>query len=481
MKKIYFAVVNLFLLFIALSSHALPSFPGAEGFGANSVGGRGGTVIKVTNLNDSGDGSFRAAVEASGPRIVVFDVSGIINLQSDLTIYNSSITIAGQTSPGGILVTGRTVAINTHDVIVQYMRFRVGSHRILDGADPEYLDSLDIFGKNWGPNTAYNIIIDHCSISWGVDETCTITGGVINTTLQWSIISEGLAYAGHPKGEHSKGLMVSGKYRYDNSVSLHHNYIAHNTDRNPLLYSPEDAYNNITVVDAVNNVSYNWKGALSPMGGEICRINWVHNYAKPGLNSHPWSYEVTHYAESLTVPRQLIYVQGNVGSSRLTQDAPQWNVGWYYYNELAPTTWQKTLPWDVPSVMTNEMSYYYALDMLQKVGATKPVRDSVDERVVADFAAGTGMIIDNVTYPDDFPAFENLPAPPDTDNDGMPDAWEAARGLSVGINDSAGDDDNDGYTNIEEYLHYKSEIIPTTPYFLIPPAPPKNLKIFPNE
>jgi len=479
----------------------LPAFPGAEGFGANSIGGRGGTVIKVTNLNAYGPGSFREAVTTAprnyansirewetkleyearvaagntrprhypngvwssessanylmrledtvGHRIVVFEVSGIINLESGLTIYIPYITIAGETSPGGILVSGAQTTVNTHDVIIRHMRFRVGSHQIANGADPETLDSFDIWGQYWGQLEAYNIIIDHCSFSWGVDETFTISGGVKNTTIQWSIISEGLSHTGHPKGEHSKGLFISGKYIYPSSITLSHNYIAHNTDRNPLIFSPIDVD---MIVDVVNNVSYNWKGGLSPGGGGSAKINWVFNYAKQGIRSNSYSYEVIHGSFSLPASSQL-YVFGNIGSTRLNQSDPHWNVGESWRNELLDEAWRQPTAWTVPPVTTTEMSHDYALEILKTVGASKPVRDSADERVVNDFINSTGDIIDNVNYPADYPTFSVIPPPVDNDNDGMADSWEAAHGMNVSTNDSALDNDGDGYTNIEEYLH----------------------------
>ncbi|MCF6283249.1 MAG: hypothetical protein L3J28_13790 [Candidatus Polarisedimenticolaceae bacterium] len=487
-------------------SDYLPAFPGAEGFGAKSIGGRGGIVIKVINLDDYGTGSFRAAVEATprhyagslreweslseyetrralgntkirhypagtwknendeqylnrldeeGHRIVVFEVSGIINLESDLNITYPYMTIAGETSPGGVLVTGRQTTITSHDIIMRHMRFRVGSHRIADGADPETLDSLDIWGESWsGYDGAYNIIIDHCSTSWGVDETFTISGGVRDTTVQWSIVSEGLSHAGHPKGEHSKGLLVGGKYAGPSTVSLHHNYIAHNTARNPLITSAhvgEVIYD--MTVDLVNNVSYNWKGGLSPEVGEVAKTNFNNNYMKQGGNSNSYSFELQH-SNRFNTPRPLIYVYNNIGSTRLSQSDPQWNVGVDWHNELLNTAFQQRTPWPVPTITTTEMSYSYALEILQDVGATKPFRDSVDERVVADFAAGTGAIIDNVSYPGDFPVFQNLAVPTDNDNDGMADDWENSLGLDNSVDDSALDHDGDGYTNIEEYLHH---------------------------
>jgi len=461
-----------------IGNFKLTAFPGAEGYGAYAVGGRGGEVVKVTNLNDSGAGSFREAVtlpprnwvdpdvweyepeedfikrlDDSGHKIVVFEVSGIINLESELLINMPYLTIAGETSPGGVMITGYQTTITNHDVIMRHMRFRVGSHRIADGANPEQLDSFDILGKHWGGINTDNIIIDHCSFSWGVDETVTFSGGVTNTTIQWSIISEGLSHAGHPKGEHSKGLMISGKYIYPNSISGHHNYIAHNRARSPMLASPADVD---TRVDWVNNITYNWHGGLAPTSAGAAKVNWDNNYARRGANSNDYSFEVI-MGDFNTDPNPQIYVYGNIGSTRLTQDKPHWNVGKNWRNELLETSWRRLERWPTPHITTSIMTEAVADDILTKVGATMPVRDSVDARVVADFAARTGEIIDNIVYPDDFPTYQNLPIPIDSDNDGMADSWEIANGFNVGVNDSALDGDNDGYTNIEEYLHFLAD------------------------
>ncbi|MBW2457582.1 MAG: hypothetical protein JRI68_23955 [Deltaproteobacteria bacterium] len=427
---------------------ALPAFPCAEGFGADSLGGRGGAVIKVTSLDDDGPGSFRQAVTTPGARLVVFEVSGIINLASNINIADPFLTIAGQTSPGGVLITGRTVTINTHDVVVQYMRFRVGSHEIVNGADPEQLDSLVVIGRHWAANEAYNVMIDHCSVGWGVDECLSLSGGVTDTTVQWTLVSEGLSNAGHPKGEHSKGLLISGKYVEPNSVTLHHNYIANNVDRNPQIASPEEVD---TVVAVVNNVSYNWKGGLAPVGIGNAKINWVHNFAKQGPNSHAYSFEVTHIPDPTPIPQ--LYVHGNLGSTRLDQSEDHWNVGVSWQNEALDQAWEQTTPWPAPPVTTTEMSAAYADEILATVGASLPVRDSADQKAIDDYHNGTGDFVDDVAYPADFPQFTSSPAPADADNDGMPDAWEESHGLDSASDDSALDPDADGYTNIEDYLH----------------------------
>jgi len=462
------------LIFLAGLSYgqSVPAFPGAEGFGAFSVGGRGGQVIKVTNLNDDGPGSLRSAVEATGPRIVIFEVSGIINLESTLVIGNPYITIAGQTSPEGITVTGYQTTVNAHDVIIQHMRFRVGSHKVPDGADPETLDSFDILGNYWAPNEAYNIMIDHCSFSWGVDETVTISGGVQNVTIQWSIISEGLSQAGHPKGQHSKGLLVSGKYEYPNTVSIHHNYIAHNTDRNPMISSPEDVD---TFADVVNNVVYDWYGCLPMISYNYARANWINNYAKSGPESNEFCYEFHHYPDGCSErndhpdcqsPIPLYYLEGNTGQKRTSQDQGEWEAaGYIYYDLPLDEGFRKMTPWSAPQVRATEMSYDYALEILDDVGANKPVRDEIDSRVITDFDFGTGRIVDDMdelsiinsdeSFPlDRFPAFTDTLALADSDDDGIADLWEEARELDTEVDDSVLDDDSDGYTNIEEYLHY---------------------------
>ena len=443
MRYLQTLIIATVILVASLGNAAITAFPGAEGFGANSVGGRGGTVIKVTNLNDSGPGSFREAVTASGARTVVFEVSGIINLTSNITITNPYLTIAGQTSPGGILVTGKTIMIKNHDIIIQHMRFRVGSHAV---DDYETHDTLQIWS-----NDSYNIVIDHCSISWGIDENFETAYNPYNLTIQWSIFSEGLSHAGHPKGEHSKGMLIWGKGSPDLTLSLHHNYFAHNSDRNPMVSGADAPF-----VDAVNNIIYNWYGGNSPATWDQARVNWVHNYSKRGPSSNEFSYEVVHWADANPAAPQ-IYVEGNIGVRRLSQTDPQWSVGATWRDILLSESYRKIDPWPATPVTTTTMSESVAECILTAVGATAPVRDSVDTRIINDFINNTGDIIDNVMFPDDFPIF-STPAPPaDSDNDGMADSWEALQeGINPGLNDSNGDADNDGYTNIEEYLHYLS-------------------------
>jgi len=465
MNKSFIASIFVFALgAVSQVATAAPAFPGAEGFGANATGGRGGRVIKVTNLNDSGAGSLRAAVTATGARIVVFDVSGVINLNSQLNITSPNITIAGQTSPGGIVVTGYMTLINTSNVIVRHMRFRVGSHRIANGANPETLDSLDIWGPTGGSSYNENIIVDHCSVGWGVDENFSMAYNLRNVTVSWNLVHEGLMNAGHPKGQHSKGLFVWAKESAPNmTVSLHHNFMAHNYERNPLINTGDGTL----IVDAVNNVAYHPYGGYA-MGTQENgnKVNWIHNYVKRGPQTNAQLYEIFHEASGGT-PFPLIYAVGNIGTSRTTQTGSDWTVASSWQFSLANAGWKAATPWPASRVTATTMTTAYAAQVVATAGATRPFRDSVDTKMATDYASGTGSYRQNARYPADFPTYQTLAAPADSDNDGMADSWESANGLSVGTDDSASDKDGDGYTNIEEYVNFLADDVE-----VIRPAPP---------
>lgn len=465
------------------NSSSLVAFPGAQGFGAKSIGGRGGKVIKVTNLNDGGPGSFREAVAASGARVVTFDVSGIINLETDILITNPYLTIAGQTSPGGILITGRGVTINTHDVIIRHMRFRPGSHRYLPNSkDAETARAVLLVSDSvpsWFPNKGYNIIVDHSSLSWAIDQVLSTGTDATDITIQNSIISEGLSRAGHPKGEHSKGVLIDTKYSTNDviKISMHHNYIAHNQDRNPLISGTATG-----LLDAVNNVVYNFGGSLTIGTEGKGTANWIHNYIKQGPNSnnpdlgdsHKWDpkpFEAIHIPNT-DPPLPMVYVSGNLGPRRKTQTADEWSVGLEWRDQLLDTAYRMLSPWPAPSINTSEMSEQVAADIVSKAGATMPARDSVDTRVVNDFSNNTGKIIDNVIFPDDFPVFENFNFPSDSDNDGMPDTWETSQGLNPYDNIDANTlvpagvsekDIHKGYTYLEYYLNLLAEGVVLSP------------------
>ena len=245
-------VIILFnlLCFISISRAQIPAFPGAEGFGSFTPGGRGGKIIEVTNLNPTGKGSFRSACEASGPRIIIFRTGGTISLIKNIRIKNPYVTIAGQTAPGdGICIKGAAIIIETHDVILRGLRIRIGDD--ISGPNPENRDGIGIENKN---NPPYNIIIDHCSISWAVDENVSVWYATHDITFQWCIISEALNKSIHPKGSHSMGMLFGapeGSVNRPKNISIHHNLFAHNQDRNPKIAGAN-------FCEIINNVIYNF-------------------------------------------------------------------------------------------------------------------------------------------------------------------------------------------------------------------------------
>ncbi|QXE91674.1 pectate lyase family protein [Geomonas subterranea] len=442
------------------SAFGLPAFPGAVGVGANSVGGRGGKVIKVKNLNDSGPGSLREALSTPGPRIIVFDVSGNISLTTLLYVKEPYVTIAGQTSPGGISVSGKQFNVATHDVVIRHMRFRSGGY-LYTGDDSDG-DSFSLWGQYWnGGLPVYNVIVDHCSFTWGTDETFSITGGVTKTTLQYNLIAQGLRYAKLATSDHSKGLMVSGKYKFPTEVSLYRNFIAHNTDRSPLMYNPPTD-NTSFLVDGTNNVSYNWKGGLRPSVGGDAHVNWIANYAKEGPYSNRQNFFMQ--GETIVTPaKPLLYVSGNLGTARSDTD-PEWMVSQAYTTTPLPSTYQQGSRWDISAPLPyDKMTPALASRIVAAAGATVPLRDSVDTAIAKSFDAGISLMKDTVAYPADWPTYAQTPPLTDTDNDGMPDSYEIAKGLNPRVDDSALDQNGDGYTNIEEYINGLAEPKPASP------------------
>ncbi|NIM96226.1 MAG: hypothetical protein GTO18_21215 [Anaerolineales bacterium] len=410
---------------------AIPAFPGAEGFGASSIGGRGGRVIEVTNLNESGPGSLRAAIEAEGPRIVVFRIGGTIELASSLRIKNPFITIAGQTAPGdGITLKNGSsnktaLTIQTHDVIVRYIRARPGA-----GGEGDGINILN--------NSAYNVIVDHCSVSWAVDENMSTWYDPHDITIQWCIIAEGLHDSTHSKGPHSKGILLGSDG--SRNISLHHNLFAHNDERSPRIKTAG-------LVDVVNNVIYNYGGAAGYITNDFADlpVNYIGNYVIQGPDSNTRRYEVE--ISPLSNHAISLYVEGNIGPHRSDDSLDQRLV-------VNPDDWQYLTSnrHAAPPITT-----IYAFDaydqILASAGASFPTRDAVDERVVNDVINRTGSIINHPSEVGGWPSLKPGTAPLDSDHDGMPDTWETERGLNPQQDDSALDRDGDGYTNIEEYIN----------------------------
>jgi pectate lyase len=421
----------------------VPAFPGAEGFGATSVGGRGGAVIEVTNLNDSGPGSFRAAVEASGPRTVVFRVGGTIELLSTVLFTNPYITIAGQTAPGGGIAFKNTLLFNryedpsgsfdirTHDVVIRHVRIRPGAGPA--GTSGSEGDAVQIYGS------ACNVILDHCSMSWAVDENISSWGEVHDLTIQWCLIAEGLRNSVHSKGPHSMGLLIGsgGAER----VSVHHNLLAHNVDRNP-------RFKTSGVVDCVNNVFYDYgdyAGVFTADYGNM-PVNYVGNYVKRGPSSTGGNYEIDVWEEP--VYTCSIYVDGNLGPHRLDEGLPNTSVVDPADRVYVTGTRYDAVPVGATSA-TVALSEVPAL-----AGATLPTRDSADIRVVGDVLNGTGQMVDDPSQVGGWPLIAGGTAPTDTDHDGMPDEWEIAHGFDPqDPADGPADVDGDGYTNLEEYMN----------------------------
>jgi pectate lyase len=418
------------------------AFPGAEGFGTGTSGGRGGEVIAVTNLEDSGPGSFRAAVERSGPRTVIFKVSGTIRLRSRIDVTEPELTVAGQTAPGGGItlrmdpsaeecVDKGAMKIETRDVVIRYLRFRPGATPCADDSH----DGLVIYEEG-----TQNVVIDHSSISWAVDENLNTYDDSRNITVSNSIISEALSESTHPEGEHSKGMLAGGEGAHN--ISIHHNLFVSNVDRNPQI-------SGVSVADIRNNVVYNHAdgsgdGAtlISSSKGEP-EVNWIANYYKSGPDSPGDRTEFDTY-EGSTGSTHAWFGEGNRRwtadgdkPARVSEEARSSRVG---------------QPFDAAPVTTTGAVQAYT-DVLADAGASYPHRDAVDARVVEDVRNGTGGVIDHPSEVGGYPDLPREPAPADSDGDGMPDAFEHQHGTDPRQADANGDEDGDGYTNIEDWFN----------------------------
>ncbi len=458
-----------------LMAHAeLPAFPGAEGFGAFAKGGRGGAVWFVDNLNDAGPGSLRAAVEATGPRTVIFRVGGTIDLLSSLVVRSPYLTIAGQTAPGGGIALKRsTLRIGTHDVIVRGLRVRPGD-AWPGGTSPTERDAIGLSATLTG-QPVYNVIIDHCSLSWGVDETfATWTHQVRDITVQWTMIAESLHQSIHvdegadEPAPHSMGVILG---RQAQNISFHHNLLAHNHDRNPLV-------SGVLRMEVINNLVYNWKSGAGRVSRDQNIVHWINNYFRlgPGYReeasrSDTFRFSDTPHAES------AYYLIGNVRHSVYPDKPPVSEVEWNVVNgSTTPITGVPATPemprgapgalLFTPSTVRVDTAVAARDQVLAYAGALHPERDAVDQRIVGDVVHHGGYIIDRPEVrvsPGDsrfdregYPILSRGSTPVDTDADGLPDAWEAARPYldKHWPGDAQQDYDQDGYTNLEAYLNH---------------------------
>ena len=455
-----------------LPQASIPAFPGAEGGGAYTSGGRGGRVYVVTSLADSGPGTFREACEAGGARTIVFNVSGIIRLNSPISLRAPYVTIAGQTAPGdGVCITGASFHIDTHDVIIRYMRFRRGM------TDVAFRDDA------LGGNAVGNIIIDHCSCMWGLDENISLYRhmyqpkgsdkrmklSTVNVTIQHTISAEALDTYNHAFGS---------------TIGGHHTLFARN------LFACNISRNCSVGMDGdfnfVNNVIFNWWNRTIDGGDNNSRYNIIGNYFKPGPmtpKDAPISYRIIKPETGRSPETRTLYgkayVAGNVveGNERVTLD--NWDGGVQPPERKALEDIRMKIPFAMPGVTLTDARTAYR-QVLEEVGASLPVRDAVDCRIIRSVATGeatfveeAAQFISNSPYikrrlSDDsyrqgiitdirqvggLPIYKGKPYL-DSDRDGMPDAWEEERGLNPhDASDAASDRDNDGYTNIEEFIN----------------------------
>lgn len=449
----------------------IPAFPGAEGGGKYTAGGRGGKVLVVTNLEDDGPGSFRWACEQGGARIIVFNVAGIIHLKSPVSIRAPYVTIAGQSAPGdGVCIAGETVEINTHDVIIRYMRFRRGNNDVTNRDDA------------LGGNAIGNVIIDHVSASWGLDENLSIyrhvfdRGGenlklpTVNITIQNSISSEGLDTYNHAFGSTIGGL---------NSMFTR-NLWAHNVGRNPSVGMYGD-------FGFVNNVVFNWWNRTVDGGDHRSFYYMINNYMKPGPitpENKPIAYRILKPENGRDEANKnnfgKAFVSGNVteGYPEVTND--NWAGGVQpggrpdAYDIFEKIKLEKPSSMAPVSVVSAETAYEF---VLANAGATLPVRDAVDKRVIESVRTGKAIYDENakpfngpyiknrlpedsykkgiIRHPDQvggYPEYEGTPYQ-DTDNDGIPDRYEIENGLDPNNPEDASEIAENGYSNIENYLN----------------------------
>jgi hypothetical protein len=455
----------------------IPVFPGAEGGGAFTPGGRGGKVVVVTSLADAGPGTLREACETGGARIVVFNVAGIIRLSTPIHLRAPYITIAGQTAPGdGVCITGSSFLIDTHDVVLRHIRFRRGAQ------DVAFRDDAV------GGNPVGNIMIDHVSASWGLDENMSIYRHVyerdsithkgeklptVNVTIQNSIFSEAMDTYNHAFGS---------------TIGGHNSLFARN------LWASNISRNCSVGMDGgfnfVNNVVYNWWNRSVDGGDNKSFFNIINNYFKPGPITpldKPISYRLLKPEagrdKSHPVSFGKAFVSGNIveGNAKVTNN--NWDGGVQLAEEFKLEDYVKDIrvdkafemPMSSANIMSTKNVYNF---VLKNAGANFPKRDAVDTRVVKTVVTGKAIyvgdaplfipkyvkrrlpvdsykqgIITDIRQVGGLPEYKGQPVI-DTDMDGMPDAWEKASGLNPNDpTDAVKDCNGDGYTNIEKYIN----------------------------
>ena len=425
------------LLVSLLAAAQTLAFPGAEGAGRFAAGGRGGAVIRVTNLADGGPGSLRSAVEARGPRTILFDVAGTIRLGSDLVVREPRVTIAGQSAPGGgIALADATLVVDADDVVIRHIRARRGDRAPGEG------DSVWIRGGR-------RIILDHVSASWSIDETLSASarydggGGFYDLTVQWSIIAESLRRSNHAKGEHGYGSLIRGGRGA--RISFHHNLWAHHVARMPRPgnYAGPEADPEGPLMEFRSNLFYNWGRAYAGYNEDeatLIRYAFIDNDYVAG----PDSRGALAFRESNRLARA--WFAGNRMNGVLPADP------WSLVGGRIPEGYRLPAPPDVAPVAADPGPMER---ILERAGAWP--RDTADTRVVASVRARNGRHIDSQEEVGGWPLLAAGRAEPDRDGDGMPDVWEAAHGFDPARADGNGDRDGDGMTNIEDWLAERAE------------------------
>lgn len=399
--------------------------------------------MEVTTLEDSGPGSLREALLDPRPRVIVFRVGGTIRLREDLYIKHPYLTVAGQTAPGdGILIRDFGLTVLTHDVLIQHLRIRPGTER---QKTPENNDGVGLLGQAYGGDV-HDVVLDHVSVSWAEDENVSALGGLRNVTFSHCLIAEGLNRSRHAKNTHSAGLLIDDVA----TATVYRCLLAHNGFRNPVFLNNHRKWN--VLGEMVETAVYDW----GDVGTEITnyaadkteglRLNLLGNVFRAGPSLNPG------FPFPIGIGREgnpRLYLQGNVDGVGARDDALMSGIGFRLNREGL----RVDRPFDTPAVRAASASADVWEEVLALAGATRPHRDAVDTRIIAEAEKGTGGLIDSTDSVGGYPDFRNGTPPPDLDHDGMPDDWETSRGLDPRRpEDRNGDPDRDGYTNLEEYL-----------------------------
>ncbi|HEY4786946.1 MAG TPA: T9SS type A sorting domain-containing protein [Bacteroidales bacterium] len=507
MKKYYITIKCLALTCLTSLTYAQQiAFPGAEGYGRFTTGGRGGVVYEVTNLTDAGAGSLRYGIESvSGARTIFFRVSGTIEITKNLQIKNGDLTIAGQTAPGDgiciktkklvvpstaltsvVTISSYSVSVDADNVIIRYIRFRPGDE--IDNSVGAPLTNIKFENDGLTGRQHKNIIIDHCSMSWAIDEVSSFYDNT-NFTMQWCLIGESLYHSFHPKGDHGYGGIWGGM-----GASFHHNLIADHTSRNPRFCGaryhcvfPQSGCSinlpaSTEIVDYRNNVIFNWAGN-SAYGGEGGQQNMVNNYYKQGPGTKKLSsslqYRIVNPSVSTDPEVDSIskwYLKGNFVEGYPAVSNDNANGGGFQPQYANPQgLWAiVSNPFPIAPVTSQTAQNAYNA-ILDNCGASL-YRDTVDKRLIyqvktgtattgGTFGANTG-IIDSPSQVGGWPTLNSITSPVDSDHDGMPDSWETTQGLNPNDASDRNNVGSDGYTMLEKYINSLTNTIITTQYVL---------------